>query len=112
MRLTCMFARSLPMRFIYGLRLHFTKDWWVDRSVRFQEFVSRQSPDQVGIMHYHKEELPFSIKALQERLNTTAPLTNVPVKTTSVSSIEKTSSGFNFQFHRTDDRLKLSKKTY
>ena len=90
----------------------YTKDWWVDRSVRFQEFVSRQSPDQVGIMHYHKEELPFSIKALQERLNTTAPLTNVPVKTTSVSSIEKTSSGFNFQFHRTDDRLKLSKKTY
>ena len=90
----------------------YTHDWWVDRSVGFQEYISRQAPDQVGIMHYHKTELAFSIKALQERLNTTAPLTNVPVKTTSVSSIEKNEKGYSFQFHRTDDRLKLSTTTY
>ena len=32
----------------------YTHDWWVSRSVEFQEFIARQTPDQLGIMDYHK----------------------------------------------------------
>lgn len=90
----------------------YNQDWWIDRSVNFNEFVARQQPDQVGIMHYHKTELPFVPEALQALLGSPAPLTNLPVKTTSVSSLEKTVQGFKFHFHRTDDQVKLYKSTY
>lgn len=90
----------------------YNQDWWIDRSVNFKEFVARQQPDQVGIMHYHKTELPFVPEALQALLGSPAPLTNLPVKTTSVSSLEKTVQGFKFHFHRTDDQVKLYKSTY
>ena len=90
----------------------YTHDWWVSRSVEFQEFIARQTPDQLGIMDYHKKQLPFTIASLQALLNTTEPLTNVPVTTTSVSSIEKTDQGYAFRFQRTDGRLKLTSKTF
>ena len=90
----------------------YNQDWWIDRSVNFNEFVARQQPDQVGIMHYHKTELPFVPEALQALLGSPAPLTNLPVITTSVSSLEKTLQGFKFHFHRTDDQVKLYKSTY
>lgn len=90
----------------------YTEKWWLDRSIDFKEFVARQQPDQVGIMHYHKSELAFVAEALQARLNSSKPLKNLPLKTTSVSSIEQTSHGFKFYFHRTDDQVKLSKSTF
>lgn len=90
----------------------YNHDWWIDRSVNFKEFVARQQPDQVGIMHYHKTVLPFVSEALQALLGSPAPLTNLPVKTTSVSSLEKTAQGYKFHFHRTDDKVKLYKSTY
>jgi len=90
----------------------YTQEWWIDRSVNFKEFVARQHPDQVGIMEYHKTHLPFLPEALQARLNSPSPLTNLPVKTTSVSSLAKTSQGFKFHFHRTDGQVKLFKSTY
>ena len=90
----------------------YTQEWWIDRSVNFNEFVARQHPDQVGIMEYHKTHLPFLPEALQALLNSPSPLTNLPVKTTSVSSLAKTPQGFKFHFHRTDDQVKLFKSTY
>lgn len=90
----------------------YTQEWWLDRSVNFKEFVARQQPDQVGIMHYHKTELPFVSEALQARLGSKDALTNLPLKTTSVSSIEQVREGFKFSFHRTDDQVKLSKSTF
>jgi antitoxin component HigA of HigAB toxin-antitoxin module len=90
----------------------YNQEWWLDRSVNFKEFVARKQPDQVGVIDYHKTVLPFTPEALQALLGSTAPLTNLPVKTTSVSSLEKTSQGFKFHFHRTDDQVKLFKSTH
>ena len=107
-------VRSLSMQdvHLWSSATLYSQDWWIDRSVNFKEFVARQQPDQVGIMHYHKTELPFVPEALQALLVSPAPLTNLPVKTTSVSSLEKTSPGFKFHFHRTDDQVKLYKSTF
>lgn len=90
----------------------YNQEWWLDRSVNFKEFVARKQPDQVGIMDYHKTVLPFVPEALQALLGSSSPLTNLPVKTTSVSSLEKTSLGFKFHFHRTDGQVKLFKSTH
>lgn len=90
----------------------YNQDWWIERSVNFKEFVARQQPDQVGIMHYHKTELPFKAEALQARLGSAKPLVNVPVETTSVSSLQQSEEGFKFYFHRTDDQVKLYKSTF
>ena len=90
----------------------YNQEWWLDRSVNFKEFVARKQPDQVGIMDYHKTVLPFVPEALQALLGSSSPLTNLPVKTTSVSTLEKTSLGFKFHFHRTDGQVKLFKSTH
>lgn len=90
----------------------YNQEWWLDRSVDFKEFVARKQPDQVGIMDYHKTVLPFVPEALQALLGSSSPLTNLPVKTTSVSTLEKTSLGFKFHFHRTDGQVKLFKSTH
>ena len=90
----------------------YNQEWWLDRSVNFKEFVARKQPDQVGIMDYHKTVLPFVPEALQALLGSSSPLTNLPVKTTSVSSLERTSLGFKFHFHRTDGQVKLFKSTH
>ena len=90
----------------------YNQEWWLDRSVNFKEFVARKQPNQVGIMDYHKTVLPFVPEALQALLGSSSPLTNLPVKTTSVSSLEKTSLGFKFHFHRTDGQVKLFKSTH
>ena len=90
----------------------YNQEWWLDRSVNFKEFVARKQPDQVGIMDYHKTVLPFVPEALQAFLGSSSPLTNLPVKTTSVSTLEKTSLGFKFHFHRTDGQVKLFKSTH
>ena len=83
----------------------YTQDWWIDRSICFKEFINRQQPDQKGIMSYHKTELLFVAEALQARFSSPKPLTNLPLKTTSVSSILKGDKGFDFRFHRMDQRL-------
>lgn len=83
----------------------YTHDWWMDRAISFKEFVVRQQPDQKGIISYHKTELPFVPEALQARLSSPKPLTNLPLKTTSVSSILKNDEGFDFHFHRMDERF-------
>ena len=57
------------------------------------------------IMSYHKTELLFVAEALQARLSSPKPLTNLPLKTTSVSSILKGDKGFDFRFYRMDQRL-------
>ena len=90
----------------------YNQEWWLDRSVNFKEFVARKQPSQVGIMDYHKTVLPFVPEALQALLGSSSLLTNLPVKTTSVSSLEKTSLGFKFHFHRTDGQVKLFKSTH
>lgn len=53
---------------------------------------------QEEIMRFHKEEMPFSAQNLQERLGSDQPLTNIPLQTTSVSSIQGSSSAFSFVF--------------
>ena len=107
-------VRSLSTKdvHLWSSRTLYTEDWWVDRTVNFKEFIARQQPDQIGIMHYHKTELAFTPAALQALLGSAKPLRNIPVKTTSVSSIEKNPAGFKFHFHRTDDQVKLYKSTY
>jgi hypothetical protein len=89
----------------------YNQEWWLNRSVNFKEFVARKQPDQVGIIGYHKSFLSFVPEALQALLGSPSPLTNLPVKTTSVSSLEKASLGFKFHFHRTDGQVKLFKST-
>lgn len=109
-----LYVRSLSVKDIYlwSSATLYNQEWWLDRSVNFKEFVARKQPDQVGIMDYHKTVLPFVPEALQALLGNPVPLTNLPVKTTSVSSLEKTSLGFKFHFHRTDDQVKLFKSTH
>ena len=107
-------VRSLSLQNIHlwSSATLYNQEWWLDRSVNFKEFVARKQPDQVGIMDYHKTVLLFEPEALQALLGSQSPLTNLPVKTTSVSSLEKTSLGFKFKFHRTDDKVKLSKSNH
>jgi uncharacterized protein with NRDE domain len=107
-------VRSLSLQNIHlwSSATLYNQEWWLDRSVNFKEFVARKQPDQVGIMDYHKTVLLFEPEALQALLGSQSPLTNLPVKTTSVSSLEKTSLGFKFKFHRTDDQVKLSKSNH
>ena len=90
----------------------YNQEWWLNRSVNFKEFVARKQPDQLGIIGYHKSFLSFVPEALQALLGSPSPLTNLPVKTTSVSSLEKASPGFKFHVHRTDGRVKLFKSTH
>ncbi len=76
-----MFESFQQKKFICGrLVLLYNEEWWLDRSVSFKEFVARQQPDQMGIMHYHKTILPFVPEALQARIGSTASLTNIPLK--------------------------------
>lgn len=90
----------------------YTQEWWLDRTLRFKEFVSRQQPDQKGIIDFHANKLPFVPEALQARIDSAKPLTNIPLKTTSVSSIAQNKLGFNFYFQRTDGKLTTRKSTY
>jgi len=90
----------------------YTQEWWLDRSLLFKEFVARQQPDQKAIMHFHAEHLPFTPEALQARLASAQPLVNVPVVTTSVSSIAQNARGLDFYFQRTDGTFHTHKSTY
>lgn len=90
----------------------YTQDWWVDRTIAFKEFVARRQPNQEEIMAYHKTTLPFVSEALQARLNSPKPLTNLPLETTSVSSILKSDLGYDFHFYRMDERYNYHKTTY
>lgn len=53
---------------------------------------------QSEIMLYHKEKMPFSLENLVERMGGNVVPTNVPLQTTSVSSIQGTSDEFIFVF--------------
>ena len=109
-----LYVRSLSVKDIHlwSSATLYNQEWWLDRSVNFKEFVARKQPNQVGIMDYHKTVLLFVPEAVQALLGNPAPLTNLPVKTTSVSSLGKTSLGFKFHFHRTDGQVKLFKSTH
>lgn len=90
----------------------YSQEWWLDRTLRFKEFVARQRPDQKEIMHFHANELPFVPEALQALIGSVKPLTNIPVETTSVTSIAKHKRGYDFHFQRTDGKLTTHKSTY
>lgn len=90
----------------------YTEQWWLDRSIGFSEFISRQQPNQEKIMAYHQNELPFVHSALEARMEQTIPLDVISLKTTSVSSIECQAEGFKFRFHRTDGALSLRASTF
>ena len=109
-----LYVRSLSVKDIHlwSSATLYNQEWWLNRSINFKEFVARKQPDQLGIMDYHKTVLPFVPEALQVLLGSPAPLINLPVKTTSVSSLKRTSLGFKFHFHRTDGQLKLFKSTH
>ena len=63
-------------------------------------------------MDYHKTVLLFVPEAVQALLGIPAPLTNLPVKTTSVSSLEKTSLDLNFVSTVQTIQVKLFKSTH
>lgn len=109
-----LYVRSLSVKDIHlwSSATLYNQEWWLNRSINFNEFVARKQPNQVVIMDYHITVLPFVPEALQALLGSPAPLTNLPVKTTSVSSLERTSLGFKFHFHRTDGQVKLFKSTH
>ena len=90
----------------------YTQEWWLDRSIGFNEYIARQQPNQKEIMEYHKENLLFVHSALEARMETTLPLDAITLKTTSISSIERGEKGFSFHFHRTDGSLTLSASTF
>lgn len=90
----------------------YTDQWQVERALAFKAFVADQQPTQNAIVSFHKTQLVFVAEALQARLGSKIPLTNIPLKTTSVSSIEGQRKGFNFIFHRTDGHIKVNKSTF
>jgi hypothetical protein len=90
----------------------YNKQWWLDRSIGFNEFVSRKQPDQKQIMTYHKKELLFVHSALEARMEASIPLDAIALKTTSISSIKGSQEGFTFHFQRTDGTSTLSASTF
>lgn len=90
----------------------YNEDWWKQRSTNFGRFIKEECPDQSMIINYHKLKLPFEVAALQARLQNYSPIFNIPIETTSVSSLKKTKAGFSFLFSRTDGSLKIQKSTF
>ena len=53
--------------------------------------------------------MPFAATHLQERLGTHAKLTNIPLQTTSVSSIDASAEGFSFVFESLVNSTRIEK---
>lgn len=109
-----MHVRNLPLNTIHlwSSCTLYTEEWWLDRSISFKEFVARNNPSQADIIDFHVKELPFVHSALEARLGSAIPMSQIPLKTTSVSSLIKVDAGFDFHFHRTDGTIKAHKSTF
>lgn len=107
-------VRDLPLDTIHlwSSCTLYTEEWWLDRSIKFKEFVARHNPSQAEIIDFHAKELPFVHSALEARLGNSIPMSQIPLKTTSVSSLTKVDKGFDFYFHRTDGSITAQKSTF
>lgn len=109
-----MHVRDLPLNtsHLWSSCTLYTEEWWLDRSIDFKEFVARNNPNQTEIIDFHAKELPFVHSALEARLESSIPMSQIPLKTTSISSLAKVKKGFDFYFQRTDGTLKVHKSTF
>ncbi len=82
---------------LWSSRTLYTRNCWATRKKDLNAWKPK-AKSQEKIMEYHKTQLPFSVKHLEERLEGVTKLTNIPLQTTSVSSIQASSAGFSFVF--------------
>ncbi len=94
--------RSPDVPYLWSSRTLYTDDWWEKRNEKFKAFVEKTNPNQAEIISYHQSELLFSKQALAARLGRSDLPDEIPVQTTSTSSIEQTEEDLRFRFLRTE----------
>lgn len=86
----------------------YTRERWKSRKENLLNW-NKISKNQSEIIQFHKAHMPFAATHLQERLGTCEKLTNIPLQTTSVSSIDASAEGFSFVFESLVNRTRIEK---
>ena len=86
----------------------YTRERWQSRKNKLLAW-DPSTKTQEEIMLFHKEKMPFTAANLQERLGGHAALKNIPLQTTSVTSLRGTEDDFKFHFQSNLKELRITK---